>query len=50
MLGQTIQIPPTAVGGSDPFYLKTLTGNQCLNPINGSWWMVQIVSTDESLG
>ena len=42
-------IPPTAhwVDGSDPFYAG-LDEQPQGNPTNGSWWMVQILSTRAS--
>src|SRR5215217_9098599 len=38
-------IPPTAVGGSFRSFLQTRYPRVLGNPTNGSWWIVQILST-----
>src|SRR5262249_30042626 len=41
---QKSEIPPTAVGGWFRSFLPT-DGLSLRNPANGSWWIVQILST-----
>jgi len=41
-LQKKLKIPPTEVGGSFKSFLTGLQRREIENPINGSWWIVQI--------